>query len=216
MLIGYCRVSTTDQKLDLQKDALLAAGCERIFEDHISGLKKDRQGLNEALSYIRDGDTLVIWKLDRLGRSVKDLIIFVEQLEKRNINFKSLTDQIDTTTPQGRFVFNIMASLAQMERDLIAERTKAGLMAARAKGRIGGRKRLMTESKVEAARSLLLNGTPIKEVANNLGVAVKTLYKWLPASALNTEPNIISLNSTSDHHFNGHQCRYVLENGKAA
>lgn len=184
MLIGYARVSTSDQKLDLQKDALTAAGCERLYEDQISGLKKDRPGLQKALDHLREGDTLIVWKLDRLGRSVKDLIVFVESLEKRKIHFKSLTDQIDTTTPQGKFVFNIMASLAQMERELILERTRAGLNAARAKGRIGGRKRLMTQSKIDSAKSLLSQGTPAREVADNLGISIPTLYKWVPASTI--------------------------------
>jgi DNA invertase Pin-like site-specific DNA recombinase len=181
MLIGYARVSTNDQRLDLQLNALEALGCKKIYQDQISGLKKDRPGLQQALEQLREGDVFVIWKLDRLGRSVKDLISFVETLEKQQVNFKSLTEQIDTTTSQGRFIFNIMASLAQMERDLVAERTRAGLTAAKAKGRIGGRRRLMTKSKIESARSLLTSGIPAKDVARDLGVSVPTLYKWVPA-----------------------------------
>ena len=198
MLIGYARVSTSDQKLDLQKDALTAAGCERLYEDQISGLKKDRPGLQKVLDQLREGDTLIVWKLDRLGRSVKDLIVFVESLEKRKIHFKSLTDQIDTTTPQGKFVFNIMASLAQMERELILERTRAGLTAARAKGRIGGRKRLMTQSKIDSAKSLLSQGTPAREVANNLGISIPTLYKWVPASTIGWTDSSKGLQSQSE------------------
>lgn len=183
MLIGYARVSTDDQNLDLQRDALEGAGCERIYQDKLSGSKTVRPGLDEALSQLRQGDVFVIWKLDRLGRSVKGLVDFVSELESRGVQFKSLTDGIDTTTPSGRFFFHIMASLAQMERELIAERTKAGLDAARKRGRVGGRKRIMTKSKLESAQRLLKDGVLPKEVAHNLGVSVPTLYRWLPASA---------------------------------
>ena len=182
MLIGYARVSTDDQNLDLQRDALQTAKCERIYQDKISGSKTVRPGLDEALGHLRQGDVFVIWKLDRLGRSVKGLVDFVAELEGRGVQFKSLTDGIDTTTPSGRFFFHIMASLAQMERELIAERTKAGLEAARKRGRVGGRKRAMTQSKLESAHRLLKDGVPPKEVAQNLGVSVPTLYRWLPAS----------------------------------
>ena len=126
--------------------------------------------------------TLVVWKLDRLGRGVKGLVDLVAELEGKGVHFRSLTDQIDTSTPAGRFFFHVMASLAQMERELIIERTRAGLEAARRMGRVGGRKRLMTESKVESARQLLAGGLPPGEVAKNLGVSVPTLYRWLPAS----------------------------------
>jgi DNA invertase Pin-like site-specific DNA recombinase len=182
VLIGYARVSTTDQNLDLQLVALKKAGCERIYDDQISGLKADRAGLDNAMSQLREGDTFVVWKLDRLGRSVKGLIEFVAELEKRKVHFKSLTDHIDTGTPMGRFFFHIMASMAQMERELIAERTRAGLDAAKQRGRTGGRKRQMTSSKIESAKKLLANGIPAREVANNLGVSVPTLYRWVPAS----------------------------------
>lgn len=181
MLIGYARVSTQEQNLDLQVEALKKAGCEKLYEDCLSGLRADRPGLTSALDQLRKGDTLVVWKLDRLGRSIKNLIDFVATLEEKNVHFKSLTDNIDTSTSIGRFFFHIMASIAQMERDLIAERTKAGLMAARARGRIGGRKRQMTPSKIESAKKLLKDGIPAKEVANNLGVSVPTLYRWVPA-----------------------------------
>ena len=182
MLIGYARVSTTDQNLDLQLIALKEAGCERIYDDQISGLKADRPGLDNAMSQLRAGDTFVVWKLDRLGRSVKGLIEFIAALEAKRVHFKSLTDHIDTSTPMGRFFFHIMASMAQMERELIAERTRAGLNAAKQRGRTGGRKRQMTLSKIESAKKLLANGIPAKEVANNLGVSVPTLYRWIPAS----------------------------------
>ena len=180
--IGYARVSTEDQHLELQIDALEAAGCERVFTDKISGARAQRPGLDDALSHTREGDTLVVWKLDRLGRSVKGLVDLVAELGERRVHFQSLTDGIDTRTPAGRFFFHVMASLAQMERELIAERTRAGLAAARKAGRIGGRKRRMTESKVEAARKLLESGVPPKDVARNLGISVPTLYRWLPAS----------------------------------
>jgi DNA invertase Pin-like site-specific DNA recombinase len=180
--IGYARVSTRDQNLDLQRDALLAAGCDRIYEDTISGTRAKRPGLAKALDQLRDGDTLVVWKLDRLGRSVKDLLDFAGGLKDQGIGFVSLTDSIDTTTASGRFFFNVMASLAQMERELMIERTQAGLQAAREQGRIGGRKRIMTDAKIRSARKLLSQGTPPKEVAASLGVSVPTLYRWVPAT----------------------------------
>ena len=187
MLIGYARVSTQDQNLDLQQIALKNAGCEKLYEDQLSGLKADRPGLKSALEDLRKGDTLVVLKLDRLGRSIKNLIYFVSTLEEKDVHFKSLTDNIDTSHPMGRFFFHIMASIAQMERDLIAERTKAGLIAARARGKIGGRKRKMTPSKIESAQKLLSDGIPPKEVANNLGVSVPTLYRWVPADRSPTQ-----------------------------
>ena len=183
MQIGYARVSTQDQNLTLQKTALKEAGCERIYEDMISGRKADRPGLGQALEQLRPGDTLVVWKLDRLGRSLKQLITLVGDLSAQGVNFRSLTDNIDTTTPGGRFFFHVMASLAEMERELIIERTRAGLKAARDMGRVGGRRRLMTVSKLESARQLLAAGTPAREVAANLGVSLPTLYRHLPASA---------------------------------
>lgn len=181
MLIGYARVSTVEQSLDLQRDALTQAGCERLFTDHASGAATQRPGLAETLSHLRAGDVLVIWKLDRLGRSVKGLVELVGDLAGRGVQFRSLTDGIDTTTPAGRFFFHLMASLAQMERELIVERTQAGLAAARARGRVGGRRRKMTDGKRESARRLLDAGMPPQEVARNLGVSVPTLYRWLPA-----------------------------------
>ena len=183
MLMGYARVSTDEQDLALQKVALQQAGCEKILSDKTSGARMNRPGLMEALLHIRQGDTLVVWKLDRLGRSVKGLIELISTLEKKGVHFKSLTDQIDTGTPAGRFFFHVMASLSQMERELIIERTQAGLAAARQLGRIGGRKRLMTESKMESAKKLLDSGKPPREVARDLGVSIPTLYRWVPASA---------------------------------
>ncbi|MGY4543629.1 DNA invertase Pin-like site-specific DNA recombinase [Arthrobacter sp. UYNi723] len=180
--IGYARVSTRDQNLDLQISALKKAGCDKIYEDTISGTTSQRPGLDQALETLRDGDTLVVWKLDRLGRSVKDLLAFAGGLNDRGVGFVSITDAIDTTTVSGRFFFNVMASLAQMERELMVERTQAGLRAAREQGRVGGRKRIMTEAKIRSARKLLNQGTPPREVANSLGVSVPTLYRWVPAA----------------------------------
>jgi DNA invertase Pin-like site-specific DNA recombinase len=183
MLIGYARVSTQDQNIDLQVDALIKAGCQKIFDDKISGSRSERAGLAKALEMLRDGDTLVVWKLDRLGRSVKNLVDLVGELQNQGIQFKSLTDAIDTSTPSGRFFFHVMASLAEMERELTVERTRAGLEVARQLGRKGGRKRQMTDSKIESAKKLLANGVPPRDVAKNLGVSVPTLYRWIPASA---------------------------------
>ena len=182
MLIGYARVSTQDQNLVLQSEALTKAGCEKIFNDKISGSRAERPGLTKALEMLREGDTLVVWKLDRLGRSVKNLVDLVGELHQQGIQFKSLTDAIDTGTPSGRFFFHVMASLAEMERELTVERTRAGLEVARQLGRKGGRRRQMTESKIESAKKLLANGVPPRDVAMNLGVSVPTLYRWIPAS----------------------------------
>jgi len=182
MLIGYARVSTQDQNLQLQMDALTHSGCQKVFTDKISGTRTDRPGLNQTLEMLREGDTLVVWKLDRLGRSVKQLVDLVENLHKQGVQFKSLTDSIDTGTPSGRFFFHVMASLAEMERELIVERTRAGLETARQLGRKGGRRPKMTGSKIESAKKLLASGIPPKDVAKNLGVSVPTLYRWLPAS----------------------------------
>jgi DNA invertase Pin-like site-specific DNA recombinase len=185
LLIGYARVSTEDQNLELQLGALKKAGCTKVFTDRTSGAGADRPGLKEALSHLRETDTLVVWKLDRLGRSVKGLVDLVMNLENQLVHFMSLTDSIDTKTPAGRFFFHVMASLAQMERELIVERTRAGLEAARRQGRVGGRKRLMTDKKLNAAKKLLGSGTPPQEVAQTLGISVPTLYRWLPASSRN-------------------------------
>ena len=161
--------------------ALEKAGCERIYEDELSGTKDNRPGLLKALEMLRENDTLVVWKLDRLGRSVKSLIELVSELNSKNIHFKSLTDSIDTSTPSGRFFFHVMASLAQMERELIVERTKAGLEAARAQGRIGGRRPKLTPEQWEQAGRLIASGVPRQKVAIIYDVGVSTLYKRFPA-----------------------------------
>jgi DNA invertase Pin-like site-specific DNA recombinase len=183
MLIGYARVSTSDQNLDLQIDALSKAGCQKLFDDKMSGGRAERPGLVKALEMLREDDTLVVWKLDRLGRNVKNLVDLVNELHKRGVQFKSLTDVIDTGTPSGRFFFHVMASLAEMERESTVERTHAGLAVARQLGRVGGRKRKMTDSKIESAKKLLKNGVPVRDVATDLGISIPTLYRWLPASS---------------------------------
>lgn len=182
MKVGYARVSTKDQNLSLQVEALKKDGCKKIYEDKISGTTKSRKGLDACLDALRSGDTFIVWKLDRLGRSVKNLIAFVGELETNGVHFRSITDNIDTSSPSGKFFFHVMASLAQMERDLIAERTKAGLAAAKKMGRVGGRKRTMTDSKIKAAKKLIESGLTYQEVALNLGVSLPTLYRWLPAA----------------------------------
>ncbi|KKW50711.1 recombinase family protein [Pantoea stewartii] len=183
MLIGYVRVSTNDQNTDLQRNALQSANCEQIFEDKISGKTSERPGLKRALRTLKAGDTLVVWKLDRLGRSMRHLVMLTEELRERGVNFRSLTDSIDTSTPMGRFFFHVMGALAEMERELIVERTRAGLSAAREKGRIGGRRRIMTPDVVERAKRMLTNGATRYQVALVLDISVKTLYRYLPVNA---------------------------------
>lgn len=182
MLIGYARVSTPEQDLSPQLAALSEAGCEKLFSDKASGAKANRAGLAEALSHARAGDVLVIWKLDRLGRTSKGLIDLATELEERKIGLRSITDGIDTSGTAGKFVFRILAALAEMERDLIRERTTAALMVAKREGRIGGRKTVMTPKRIEAARKLLASGMTMREVAPAIGVSVPTLYRHLPAS----------------------------------
>lgn len=185
MKFGYARVSKHDQTLSLQLDALNKNGCDEIITDEISGALANRPGLSEILSKLRKGDSLVVWKLDRLGRHVKNLIDLTLDLEKRRVHLTSLTEGINTETPMGKFFFHLMASLAQMERDVTIERTKAGLDSARSRGRVGGRRRKMTGSKLDSARQLLASGTPPKDVAKNLGISVPTLYRWIPAKGSN-------------------------------
>ena len=185
MLIGYVRVSTNDQNTALQRNALESAGCELIFEDKISGRAADRPGLKKLLRTLSAGDTLVVWKLDRLGRSMRHLVVLVEELRERNINFRSLTDSIDTSTPMGRFFFHVMGALAEMERELIVERTRAGLAAAKAEGRIGGRRpKFSTEQWAQMGR-LIATGETRQRVALIFDVGISTLYKKFPAGITN-------------------------------
>lgn len=181
MLIGYARVSTPEQDLTPQLVALTDAGCERTFSDKASGAKANRAGLVEALSHARKGDTLVVWKLDRLGRTMKGLVDLAADLADRGIGFRSLTDGIDTAGSAGKLVFHIMAAMAEMERDLNRERTTAALIVARREGRVGGRKTVMTPKRLAAARKLLAGGMTVREVAPAIGVSVPTLYRHFPA-----------------------------------
>ena len=180
MLIGYARVSTQDQNLNLQNDALKKAGCGKVFEDRLSGAKIERTGLEEALKFVRTGDVLVVWKLDRLGRGLRDLIDKMQDLEKRGIGFKSLTESIDTTTAGGKLIFHIFGSLAEFERSLIRERTMAGLASARARGIKGGRKNKLTPEQIELLKKMYADKTiPIKQIMETFGVGKSTLYKWV-------------------------------------
>jgi DNA invertase Pin-like site-specific DNA recombinase len=181
MLIGYARVSTAEQDLTPQLHALREAGCERTFSDKASGAKANRVGLADALSHARPGDVLVVWKLDRLGRTMKGLVDLAADLAQRGIGFRSLTDGIDTAGTAGKLVFHIMAAMAEMERDLNRERTTAALAVARREGRVGGRKTVMTPNRLAAARKLLASGMPMREIAPAIGVSVPTLYRHLPA-----------------------------------
>lgn len=180
MLVGYARVSTEDQNLDLQLDALQQAGCEKVFRDEMSGAKTERPGLSAALAFVRSGDTLVVWRLDRLGRSLKDLIARVEELQQRGVAFRSLHENIDTGSPSGKLQFHIFSALAEFERDLIRERTLAGLKAARARGKFGGRKRSMTPEKVKLAARLMQDpAVSVAEICRTLRVSRATLYRYV-------------------------------------
>lgn len=183
VLVGYARVSTQDQKTELQMDALKAVGCERVFVEKASGAQRDRPELKAALDYVRAGDTIVVWKLDRLARSLKQLIETVDDLQRREIGFRSLTEAIDTTTPGGRLIFHIFAALAEFERSIIRERTMAGLLAARSRGRVGGRPRSLTEQDLQIARALLReHALSVADIASRLGVTSSTLYRYLPSA----------------------------------
>jgi DNA invertase Pin-like site-specific DNA recombinase len=180
MQIGYARVSTEDQNLDLQNDALKQAGCDKIIEEKASDAKTDRAGLDEALSFLRKGDTLVVWKLDRLGRSLQHLIQVVNQLREKGIYFRSIQESLDTSSSGGKLIFHIFGALAEFERDVIRDRTMAGLAAARARGRVGGRPKIMTDKKVHLAKTLLADhANTIDDVCETLGVSRATLYRYL-------------------------------------
>lgn len=182
MLIGYARVSTQDQDTEMQRVALAEAGCEKVFTEKASGARRDRPELASALQYVRKGDTIVVWKLDRLARSLRQLIETVEELEVRGVGLRSLTESIDTTTNGGKLVFHLFAALAEFERGLIRERTFAGLAAARARGRIGGRPRQLDDEKLAVARALLAQPDfTVAAVARQVGVSPATLYRYLPA-----------------------------------
>ena len=190
MLVGYARVSTIDQNLTLQRDALTGAGCGKILVEQMSGAVTDRPELMAALGFMRAGDTLVVWKLDRLARSMKQLIETVDELRAKGIGFRSLTEALDTTTPQGRLVFHMFGALAEFERGLIRERTQAGLAAARRVGRTGGRPPKLMEDDLEAARAMLANpDITVAEVAERLGVSPATLYRYLPAARTANSPS---------------------------
>ena len=179
MLIGYARVSTTEQNLDLQQDALAAAGCDKVFLDKISTRSDARPGLAEAKAFMRDGDTFVVWRLDRLGRSVSHLIREVQELDKKGVGFKSLQESFDTTTPGGKLIFHMFAALAEFERDLVRERTEAGLASARARGRMGGRPRALTPQKIAQARALRSDPSlSIKEICETLQISPATFYRY--------------------------------------
>jgi DNA invertase Pin-like site-specific DNA recombinase len=179
--VGYARVSTFEQILDLQQDALTAAGCKKIFTDTASGGRSDRPGLQQALDYLRAGDVLVVWRLDRLGRSLKYLIEIITTLNERGVGFKSLTEQIDTTTSGGKLIFHVFGALAEFERDIIRERTQAGLAAARARGRMGGRpKKLDGAAKIAMAQALYDDQThSVADICTTLGISRTTLYRYV-------------------------------------
>jgi len=181
MLLGYARVSTDGQDHALQIDALTTAGCKRTFVETASGTRTDRPELAKALEQARQGDVLVVWRLDRLARSLRHLIDIADDLNRRGVALKSITESIDTTTPSGRFMFNILGALSSMEREIIVERTRAGLIAAAARGRRGGRPAALDAAKIRAARAMLASGNMSAiEVAQQVGCAASTLYRHLP------------------------------------
>jgi DNA invertase Pin-like site-specific DNA recombinase len=180
MLIGYARVSTDDQHLDLQRDALTQVGCERIYEDTVSGAQAEREGLTRLINALRPGDTVVIWRLDRLGRSLKNLLQLVERLDGLCVGLRSLQESIDTTSSGGRLVFHLFGALAEFERNLVRERTQAGLSAARRRGRQGGRPALLSPTKKAQALKLHQERNhTIEEICNMMGISKSTLYNYL-------------------------------------
>ena len=182
MLIGYARVSTTEQTLDLQRDALEKAGCENIFTDQVSGTKTERKALTEALSHLREGDTLVVWRLDRLGRSLRHLIDTITELHDRGVGFKSLQENIDTTTSGGKLIFHIFGSLAEFEREIIRERTTAGLKSARTRGRVGGRPKSLSAKEVQMLRNMAADKSlTVSDICRTLGIGRTTFYRYVKA-----------------------------------
>jgi DNA invertase Pin-like site-specific DNA recombinase len=181
VLVGYARVSDTSQNHDLQIDALRRAGCDRLFVETASGTRADRPRLAEALEFAREGDTICVWRLDRLARSLRHLIEIAEDLNKRNIGLRSLNESIDTTTASGRFLFVVLSAMGQMEVELLRERTRAGLRAAAARGRVGGRPRALDATKLKVAQTLITDGgLSVAEIARQVGCAPSTLYRSLP------------------------------------
>ena len=183
MKIGYARVSTKDQNLDLQKDALKKAGCKKIYSEQVSGAKIERKQLDELIKQVRKGDMIIVWKLDRLGRSLRDLVNLISKFQEIEVGFKSLQDNIDTTTPTGKLTFHLFAALAEFERDIISERTKAGLASARARGRKGGRPKGLSkqaQNKARLAESLYKEKElSIKEICDYLSISKPTFYRYL-------------------------------------
>ncbi|GJE12771.1 recombinase family protein [Methylobacterium longum] len=197
MLIGYARVSTQDQSPELQVDALERAGCDRLYVEKASGAQRDRPELKAALASVSAGDTIVVWKLDRVARSLSQLIATFDDLDRRGIGLCSLTEAIDTTTSGGKLVFHIFGALAEFERSIIRERTMAGLLAARARGRRGGRPKVLSASDLDVARVLLRDGTlTVSAVAERLGVTASTLYRYLPAARSAHLENVVEPVST--------------------
>jgi len=182
MFIGYARISTHDQTLALQLDALEKAGCDRIFTDKVSGTKAERKGLTEALSHLREGDALVVWRLDRLGRSLRHLIDTVTELHDRGVGFKSLQENIDTTTSGGKLVFHIFGALAEFEREIIRERTQAGLASARSRGKVGGRPKALTPKEVQILRNMAADKSlTVSDICQTLGIGRTTFYRYVKA-----------------------------------
>ncbi|MCD0462091.1 recombinase family protein [Roseiconus lacunae] len=193
MLIGYARVSTHDQNLDLQRDALKKAGCDRIIDDVASGRKVDRSGIDQLKNVLRHGDVVIVWRLDRLGRSLKQLITLLEDFEKNGVGFRSLTEAIDTTTAAGKLFFQIIGALAEFERNIIVDRTKAGLQAARARGRLGGRPKKLSRNQRDLAVQLYERKQhSIQEICQMFEISKTTLYAYVSGS---NQANLVSLSS---------------------
>ena len=183
MLIGYARVSTEDQKLDLQLDALEKANCAKVFTDKISGARSERPGLRKALDMVDEGDVLVVWKLDRLGRSLPHLVSTVNELQARGVGFRSLQEAIDTTTPGGKLIFHVFAALAEFEREVIRERTKAGMAAARVRGQHMGRRAKLDATQAKTIALMAQNQIPIEQICGSMGISRATYFRYLKAAS---------------------------------